>query len=111
LALVQKALMLGLGGCVEWDVKVIGRLGAELAACGLTLAGVRKALIQHVQTGGAVVQVQEERETWKDRRDYWYKTIVPMPGMLKMGLFVEMELLNSDPELPEVSLVNAHEQH
>ncbi len=53
---------------------------------------------------------KEEREIWKDRRDYWYKIIVPMPDLFSKGLFVEIELRDADPELPEIKLVNAHEQ-
>jgi hypothetical protein len=41
-------------------------------------------------------------------RDYWYKVIIPVPDLLAKGLF--MELFDDDPDLPEVRLVNAHEQ-
>ena len=110
LALVVKAVHSGLGGCVEWDVKVTARLKPELALHELTIRMVRSEVIQHVQSGGEVFQVKETREGWKDRRDYWYKVIVPMPAIFTKGLFVELELVNSDPDFPEVSLVNAHEQ-
>ena len=111
LALVVKALQSGLGGCVEWNVTVTDRLKAELAPHGLTLRLVRREVIDYVQSGGEVVQVKEEREGWKDRRDYWYKLILPMPALFANGLFVELELANRDPDYPEVSLVNAHEQY
>jgi hypothetical protein len=110
LALVQKALILGLGGCVEWDVQVVDRVKAVLARHRLTLDAVQEAVIEHARNGGDVVQVKEVREPWKDRREYWYKAIVPMPGLFKKGLFVEMELIDADTDLPEIALVNAHEQ-
>jgi hypothetical protein len=109
LELVVKALKSGLGGCVEWDVNVIDRVRRELARHKLKLVAVQKLLVEHVRSGGMVVPHDEEREGWKDRRDYWYHVIVPMP-MFAKGLFVELELRNSDPELPEVNLVNAHEE-
>lgn len=110
LALVRKALMLGIGGCVDWDVWAADRVEPELARHGLTLEVVAKSVIQHARSGGDVVQVKETRDPWKDRRDYWHKVIVPMPRLFTKGLFVEIELRDSDPELPEAILVNAHEQ-
>jgi len=110
LALVVQAIKSGLGGCVEWDVAVIDRLRRELRQHKLTLADVQRELIQFVQRGGDVLQVKEERDGWINRRDYWYKVIVPMPALFVQGLFVELELKNRDPDYPEVNLVNAHEQ-
>ncbi len=110
LELVRKALISGLGGCVEWNAKVMDRIAGDLARHGLKLRDVRRELIQYVRDGGVVFQVKEVRTLWVDRREYWYKSIVPMPILFKKGLFVEMELLNADPELPEVELLNAHEQ-
>jgi hypothetical protein len=110
LALVRKAIVSGLGGCVEWDARVIDRLAAELDQHGLKLNDVRRELIEYVRSGGDVIQVKEVRTLWVDRRDFWYKVIVPMPNLFKKGMFVEMELLDDDPDLPEVGLLNAHEQ-
>ena len=50
---------------------------------------------------------REERENWRHHRDYWYFCIVPVDGF-RHGLFVEMELSDDDPDVPEVALVNAH---
>ena len=110
LDLVMTAIKSGLGGCVEWEPKAADKVEVELARHNLTLADVRKALIQHVRNDGEVKQIKEVREPWKDRRDYWYKVIVPMPDVFSNGLFVELELYNSDAEYPEVYMVNAHEQ-
>ena len=81
----------------------------ELAAFDLSLADVRRELILYIRGGGDIIQVRETRTLWKDERDYWYKAIVPMPSRVKKGLFVEMELVKPDPDLPEVRLLNAHE--
>jgi hypothetical protein len=110
LALVRKALVSGLGGCVEWDARVVDRVAADLDRHGLNLIDMRRELIEYVRGGGDVIQVKEVRTLWADRRDYWYKAIVPMPNLFKKGMFVEMELRDNDPDLPEVGLLNAHEQ-
>lgn len=110
LALVMKALKSGLDGCVEWHHEVVDRVRQELLALGLTPIGIKAALIAFARNGGAIRQVREQRNEWKDRRDYYYKAIVPMPAIFKRGLFVELELVNADEDYPEVLLVNAHEQ-
>jgi hypothetical protein len=109
LALVRKAIESGLGGCVEWEVRVMDRVAADLARHGLTLLDVRAKLISHVRAGGDLSQVKEERTLWSAYREYWYKAIIPVE-CLKNGLFVEIMLNDDDPDLPEVLLVNAHEQ-
>jgi hypothetical protein len=110
LALVVKALKSGLGGCVEWHPDEIDRIGRDLAAVRLKPAEVRASLIAFAKAGGAVRQVKEQRSERQDRRDYYYKVILPIPEVFKKGLFVEMELSDDDPDYPEVLLVNVHEQ-
>ena len=110
LELVRKAIASGLGGCVDWDINVIDRLRLELDRCGLTLERVKRELIAYVRNGGDVFQIKESRENWIDRRDYWYKVVLPMPDLFPNGLFVELTLVDDDPELPEIELINAHEQ-
>ena len=110
LALVVKALNSGLGGCVEWHHEVVERIRREMLAVRLSPPGIRAALVAYVQGGGTIRQVREQRGDWKDRREFYYKAILPVPEVFKKGLFVEMELLDPDPDLPEVMLVNAHEQ-
>ena len=110
LALVRKAIASGLGGCVEWDERVIDRVAVELDEHGLKPWDVRKELIEYVRAGGEIIQVKEVRTLWATHREYWYKAIVPMPKVFKKGVFVEMELTDADPDLPEVGLLNAHEQ-
>lgn len=110
LALVIKALTSGLGGCVEWAPEVIDRVHEEMNEIRLSTDGIKAALIAFVRNGGTIRQVREQRREWKDRRDYYYKAIVPMPKIFKKGLFVELELADDDSDFPEVRLVNAHEQ-
>lgn len=109
LELAIKAIKSGIDGCVEWDNDEVDRIEKELLGYGLDLRVVRKTLIEHVRNGGKVVQKDEIRAEKKERRHFWYRIIVPMPQFRK-GLFVEVELTNTDPELPEIRILNAHEQ-
>jgi hypothetical protein len=110
LALAVKALKVGLDGCVEWDDAVIDRIRREMLPLELSPEIIKVAAIEFAQGGGAIRQVAEQRHRWKDRRDYYYKITIPMPKLFRKGLFVEMELANSDDDYPEIRLVNAHEQ-
>jgi hypothetical protein len=109
LALVVKAIKSGLGGCVEWLPQELERVRRDMDHHDLTPEGIRRDVIQFVRKGGKVRQIKETREN-RAHRDYYYKIILPMPDVFKKGLFIEMELVKNDPELPEVVLVNAHEQ-
>ena len=109
-ALVVKALKSGLGGCVEWDHEVVDRIRRELLAVRLSPPRIIAALIKFAKSGGTVRQVKEQRVERQDRREYYYKVILPLPDVFKKGLFIEMELSDDDPDYPAVLLVNAHEQ-
>jgi hypothetical protein len=108
LELVRKALLSGLSNCVEWiDDKTSNRVRNDPANQGLTPEGIKQLLIDFVRQGGPIEQRVEDREEWKNRRDYWYFAIVPVAEFTR-GLFVELELTDDDPDVPIVSLLNAH---
>jgi hypothetical protein len=56
-----------------------------------------------------VLQRLEEREPWRSQYEHYYMVVVPHQALAK-GLFVEMILVDDDPELPVVHIVNAHAQ-
>lgn len=107
-ALVVKALQKGLGGGVEWDRRAAERVISDNA---FSPKDVRRRLIEHVRRHGenSVKQRGEGRERWRDEFDYVYEVIVPYEG-LKHGLYVEMRLVDDDPDEPVVVIVNAHRQ-
>jgi hypothetical protein len=107
--IVEKALTSGVGGCVEWHPKEAQRVRKELAIYRLTPEGILKETIKFVQGGGNVHQVKETRSE-RSHREYYYKVIMPIPGLFRNGLFVEMELEDPDPDVPTVTLLDAHEQ-
>jgi hypothetical protein len=115
LDLVQRAITIRsitgsfVTGCCEWDEKAARRLRARPPLPGLTPEGIRDLLYDFVATqGGVLLQVAETRPEYQDRR-FYYKAVIPVEGLVH-GLFVEIVVDDDDPELPEVRLVNAHEQ-
>jgi hypothetical protein len=108
LALVRQALTSGLSNCVEWVSDQAARLVRNNPANqGLTPEGIKRLVRGFVKAGGQVEQRVEGRTPWKHARRFWYMVIVPVDGFPD-GLFVEMELLDADPEVPMVALLNAH---
>jgi hypothetical protein len=110
LALVRQALTSGLSNCVEWVNDKAARLVRDNPANqGLTPEGIKRLVIDFVEGGGPIEQRVEERTEYKHRRQYWYGVVVPVEGF-RHGLFAEMELLDDDPDVPIVVLLNAHPQ-
>jgi len=106
LALVRKAITCGTGGCCEWHAKAEAIFRDEVALPGQTPLGVKDDLIEYVSQGGEVKQMKEQREEYREERAYWYKVVLAVPE-LKHGLFIEIILVNRDPDLPEVRIVRA----
>jgi hypothetical protein len=111
-ALVCKALRDGLGGCVEWDADCANRIRGNPDLRGLTPEFIRREVIKHLkaQADSTVRQIVETREEYRDDFRFYYKVIIPVDDF-RHGVFVEMRLTgDEDPEYPEVTLFNAHEQ-
>jgi hypothetical protein len=108
LALVVAAIASGVTGCYEWDDKAAERVRGDPALQGLTPEYIRQRLYEFVVSGGKIQQVPEKRPHYSHRK-YYYKAIINEPGF-KHGLFVEMELIDADPELPCITIFNAHPQ-
>lgn len=110
--LVVQALSCALSNCVEWiNDKEANRVRTDPVNQGLRPGEIIRLLREYVRDGdpSCIEQIREQREGWSDRRDYWYKVIVPVDGFPN-GLFVELELLDDDPDVPVVVLLNAHPQ-
>jgi hypothetical protein len=108
LALVRLALESSLSNCVEWvDDRAAARVRNDPANRGLLPEGIKRLVQEYVRAGGKIEQRVETREQWKHQREYWYMVLVPFDDF-SHGLFVEMELLDDDPEVPVVALLNAH---
>lgn len=110
LALVIQAVKFAatITGCCEWDDKEAERVRGDPSLQGLTPEYLREQCINFVVATNGVKQVKETRPHFS-HRDYYYKVVFPEPGF-KHGIFVEMELIEEDPDLPGVTIFNAHPQ-
>ena len=100
LKLVERAITSGTTGCCEWDEAAYQRFRRKPPVMGLTPEGVHSQLQWSVMAGQPVIQVLEEREYWKNQRDfnrYYYKVILPVSGLV-LGLFVELILTDDDSD-------------
>ena len=108
--LVRKAILSGLSNCLEWiDDRAAMLVRNNPENEGLTPEGIKQLLVEFVRGGGAIERRKEERPHFQGRREFWYCSIVPVSD-IPHGLFVEMELSDDDPDVPVVSLLNAHPQ-
>jgi hypothetical protein len=99
-------------GYDEWaDDRVARRVQEQLSDLGLTPREVKRLALAHVRQVGidAVRQVREERPGWREEYRFYYKVVVPFEGTPR-GLFIEMRLIDPDPDDPQIQLVNAHLQ-
>src|SRR5262249_15953163 len=99
--LVVQALSCTLSNCGEW---VNGKEGkgvqSDAANQGLSPEEINELVRAYVRLRGpgCIEQLREDRENWRHLREYWYRVIVPIKGFPR-GLFVEMELLDEDPDV------------
>ena len=98
LDLVRKAISLShVRGCCEWDDREAERFQDQSPLPELSPEDIRDLLHDFVvNQGGLVIQVEERREQYRDRR-FYYKAVIPRPEF-RHGLFVELVLANEDPD-------------
>ena len=111
LALAEDAVRHGARttGCCEWDDKAAERVRSDPSLQGLTPEYIRVRLCRFIAAeGGRLRQIRESRPEYSHRA-YWYKAVFPEPGFAN-GIFVELELTETDPQLPGVTIFNAHPQ-
>jgi hypothetical protein len=107
--LVKKAILSRFTGDFGWfDDRAFQLVASNPANKGLTPAEIRLLTQAWVKRGGKIKGEKEDREIWRDRRDYWYWVVIQGIDEFPTGLFVEMELNDADEQDPMVCLVNAH---
>lgn len=109
-ALVVQALTCRLSNVVEWiNDKQANQVRSNPANRDLGPEEIKTLVRDHVRAHGSksVEQRPETRPQWVGKREYWYRVIIPLEDF-PTGLFVELELLDDDPEVPVVALLNAH---
>lgn len=107
--LVIQALRSRLSTSIVWkSANLVRRILDDPELGGMvTPAGICNALREFVEDGGEPEQRVEKRAEYRDRFPFWYRVLLDIEG-LPRPLFVELVLLEDDPEFPVVSIVNAH---
>jgi hypothetical protein len=116
--LVHDAIAAGSFGQIQWEDRADQRARNNSDLRGLTPEGIRRLLHDFVLGVGRLDERREARPHWleanADRpaycRDWWYRAVVPVPGLFPNGLFVEVRLFDDDAQDPWVEIVNAHPQ-
>lgn|SRR5579884_3519765 len=108
--LVYRAVLSSVTGDCEWEERAARRVRRDAQMKGFTPEAIQEMLRAHVVAQGirAIEQRPETRQEYSDRR-FYYRVVVPAQEF-RHGLFVELVLVDEDPEAPAVRIVNAHEQ-
>jgi hypothetical protein len=108
IALVRKAIGLHkTTGCLEYfDLELQKRIRRELGNIG-TPDSIKRLLVNHSTGGGKIDFKVEDREERQDRREFWFRALVPVAAHAR-PLFYELELLDDDPDVPAVVILNVH---
>ena len=106
--LVRAAVLSKYTGDCDWvDERTEMRVRHDPANLGLRPNAIRQLLHDWVAANNPIFCKKEGRELWKDKRDYVYWVVVDHPHFPK-GLFIELELADSDPSDPRVLILNVH---
>ena len=105
--LVRKAILSSTTGDCEWSDSAVRVMSSDPSLSGLTEEGVKLLLQEYVAQGGSIDRRTEKRTEYP--QDYWYRVVVPVK-QFRHGLFVELILVDEDPEAPAVQIVSVHEQ-
>jgi hypothetical protein len=111
LHLVNKAIASGILGHIQWKESAARLVRCDPCLCGLTPEGIRALLRQFVLEGNSLEVRHETRAEYLEENPeepYWYRAVLPVPGFPR-GLFVEVKLIDDDPEMPWVEIVSAHQ--
>lgn len=110
LDLVHKAIRSGIFGHIQWKDAAAHRVRNDHNLCGLSPEGIRRLLREFVMTGGGVLEArQETRAEYVAAFPFWYRAVINVPD-LPRGLFLEMLLVDDNPDEPWVEIVSAHLQ-
>jgi hypothetical protein len=109
LHLVNKAIASGILGHIQWKESAARLVRCDPCLQGLTPEGIRALLRQFVLDGNSLEVRREIRVEYLDPDElFWYRAVLPVPGFPR-GLFVEVKLIDDDPEVPWVEIVSCHQ--
>lgn len=105
--IVRRAILSPTTGDFEWSESASRRMRSDPSLSGLTEEGVKALLQEYVAQGGSIDRRMEKRT--EHPQDFWFRVVVPVK-QFRHGLFVEIILVDEDPEAPVVQIVSVHEQ-
>src|SRR5438128_1091574 len=109
LDLVHKAICAGIMCQIEWKDAAAQLVRDDPQLEGFLPAGIRARLRQFVLDGGVLDVRQETRIEYLaecPEDPFWYRAVLTIPGK-SFRLFVEVKLIEGDPEEPWVQIVSA----
>lgn len=106
--LVRAAILSKYTGDCEWvDERTAQRIRRDPANRNLPPEAIKQLLQDWVRANNPIYCKVEDRENWKNKRDFVYWVVIDHPSFDR-GLFVELELADPDPNDPRVVILNAH---
>ncbi|HTU92213.1 MAG TPA: hypothetical protein VMF69_19175 [Gemmataceae bacterium] len=105
--LVRKAILSRTTGDCEWSESAARRMQSDPSLSEWTPESILALLRDYVAQGGSIDRRTETRSEYP--QDHWYRVVVPVK-QFRHGLFVEIILVDEDPEAPAVQIVSVHEQ-
>ena len=112
LELVNRAIASGVLGHIQWKESAARLARCDPCLAGVTPEGIRALLRQFVLEGNSLEVRHETRAEYLEENPdepYWYRALIPVPGFPR-PLFLEVRLVDDDPEVPWVEIVSAHWQ-
>jgi hypothetical protein len=107
--LVRKAAASNFGPAFDWiNDKEALRVTQDPRNRGLTAAEIRELARDWIDGGADIKCVRETREDYRDRRHFHYDITIQKLSEFPRGLYVYMEICNTDEQDPSVNLLNAH---
>lgn len=107
LDLVRKAILAGTLGNIQWKESAATLIRQSPDLFGLTPQGIRKLLREYVAAGNNLDVRAEKRDEYRAEQPFWFRAVFDVPDLFPR-LFVEVILVDDDPEEPFVEIVSAH---
>ncbi|MFO0811227.1 MAG: hypothetical protein U0746_21570 [Gemmataceae bacterium] len=105
--LVRKAILAGTLGNIQWKDSAAAIVRQDATLMGLTPQGIRKLVRELVAAGTAIDVREEKRAEYRAEHPFWFRIMFDVPDLFPR-LFVEIILVDDDPEEPFVEIVSAH---
>jgi len=110
--LVHLAIRSGIMGHIQWKLAAAELVRGDPLLAMLPPERIRALLRQFVVDGNSLdVRAETRDEYLREDPDnpYWYRAVIPI-AEFPQGIFVEVRLIDANPQEPWVEIVSAHRQ-